>query len=259
MVGGLHAGVNSFEFREPAAGLPARAKLIDAVSQPPTPTPAPPFCSDCTTKMQPAGGGPPTQSASRMWRSSDGKFRLDTPKTSVITDPASQKAILLDHVKKEATIVPMTPAASGSASPGSSQAPAAQAQAPQVKVEDLGKSMIEGHEVEGKRFTLPPFEPPSKPEMPKAKLPSAPQASPPGAPKPPAAPGAPSPPKAPKLPTIPSVTEVWTSVKLKAPVLTKVNTTAGEQTTYCKPVSGDDPHPSVFQIPQGYKIKPPKV
>ena len=174
----------------------------------------------------------------------------------MITDPASQKTILLDHVKKEATIVPMASAASGSASPGSPQIPAAQGQAPAVKVEDLGKSMIEGHEVEGKRFTLPPFSPPSKPEMPQVKTPGAPQA---GAPKPPTAPGAPGTPKAPKLPPVPSVTEVWTSVKLKAPVLTKVTTSAGEQTTYCKPVSGDDPHPAVFQIPQGYKIKPPEV
>ena len=119
--------------------------------------------------------------------------------------------------------------------------------------------MIEGHEVEGKRFTLPPFTPPEKPEMPQLKIPGAPQASLPGAPKPPAAPGMPSAPKVPKLPSVPSVTEVWSSVKLKAPVLTKTTTSAGEQTTYCKPVSSDDPHPSVFQIPQGYKIKPPKV
>lgn len=228
-----------------------RAKLVAAMSQAPT---APPFCSDCATKTQPAGGGPPAQSASRMWRSSDGKFRLDTPTSSVITDPSSQKAILLDHVKKEATIVPMPPAASGSAPPGSPQAPAVKGQVQPAKVDDLGKSMIEGHEVEGKRFTLPAFSPPSKPEMP--KVPGAPQAKLPGAPK---APGAPKPPQAPKLPTVPSVTEVWTSVKLKAPVLTKVSTSAGEQTTYCKPVSGDEPHPSVFQIPQGYKIKPPKV
>lgn len=152
----------------------------------------------------------------------------------------------------------MSAASSGSAAPGSPQVPAAQGQAPSVKVEDLGKSMIEGHEVEGKRFTLPAFTPPAKPEMPQLKMPAAQQASPPGAQKA-TAPGAPSAPKLPKLPPIPSVTEVWTSVKLKAPVLTKVTTSAGEQTTYCKPVSADDPHPSVFQIPQGYKIKPPKV
>lgn len=228
-----------------------------AMGQASTPPPAPPFCSDCGTKTQPSGGGAPTQSASRMWRSSDGKFRLDTPSTSVINDPKSQQTILLDHLKKEATIIPMPGASSGGPSPASPQIPAAQGQAPPVKVEDLGKSMIEGHEVEGKRFTLPPFTPPPKPDMPQVKMPGVPQAAMPGAPKAPS--GAPSPPQSPKLPTIPSVTEVWSSVKLKVPVLTKVTTAAGEQTTYCKPVSTDDPHPSVFQIPQGYKIKPPKV
>ncbi|HTT19169.1 MAG TPA: hypothetical protein VMG82_09500 [Candidatus Sulfotelmatobacter sp.] len=191
-----------------------------------------------------------------MWRSSDGKFRLDTPSTSVITDPTSQRTILLDHLKKEATIIPMSAAAAGSAITGARQVPATQGQAPEVRVEDLGKSLIEGHEVEGKRFTLPPFALPAKPEMP--KMAGVPQTNPAGAAKAPASPGLPTPPQVPKLPPIPSVTEVWTSVKLKAPVLTKVTTSAGEQTTYCKPVSTDDPHPSVFQIPQGYKIKPPK-
>lgn len=229
------------------------------MGQAPTPPPAPPFCSDCATKTQPTGGGAPSQSASRMWRSSDGKFRLDTPSTSVINDPSSQQTILLDHLKKEATILPMSAAVPGSTMPGAPKVPAAQGQAPSVKVEDLGKSMIEGHEVEGKRFTLPPFSPPEKPEMPQLKMPGAPQASAPGAPKPSGAPGIPSAPKLPKLPPVPSVTELWSSVKLKAPVLTKVTTSAGQQTTYCKPVSSDDPHPSVFQIPQGYKIKPPKV
>jgi len=228
------------------------------MDQAPTPPPVPPFCSDCATKTQPSGGGAPTQSASRMWRSSDGKFRLDTPSTSVINDPTTQKTILLDHLKKEATVIPMSAASSGNATPASPQIPSAQGQASSVKVEDLGKSMIEGHEVEGKRFTLPPFAPPAKPDLPQMKMPAAPQAAMPGTPKAPAPPGTPSAPQAPKLPPIPSVTEVWTSVKLKAPVLTKITTAAGEQTTYCKPVSGD-PHPSVFQIPQGYKIRPPKV
>jgi hypothetical protein len=190
-----------------------------------------------------------------MWKSSDGKFRLDTPTSSVISDPASQKTILLDHLKKEATILPTPPASAGSAPGGAPQGSAAAGQAPPMKVEDLGKSMIEGHEVEGKRFTLPPFSPPQAPGMP--KMPAAPQA--PAAPAGAAAPGAPKPPQMPKLPHVPSVTEVWTSVKLKTPVLTKVTTAAGEQTTYCKPVSVDEPHPSVFQIPQGYKIKPFKV
>jgi len=190
-----------------------------------------------------------------MWKSSDGKFRLDTPTSSVISDPAQQKTILLDHIMKEATILPTPPASAGSAAGTEPQAPAALGQAAPMKVEDLGKSMIEGHEVEGKRFTLPPFAPPQMPGM--GKMPSTSQA--PGASAGVATPSAPQPPPMPTLPQVASVTEVWTSVKLKTPVLTKVTTAAGEQTTYCKPVSMDEPHPSIFQIPQGYKIKPPKV
>ena len=124
-----------------------------------------------------------------------------------------------------------------------------------MKVEDLGKSMIEGHEVEGKRFTLPAITPPQMPGMP--KMPPTPQAL--GASVGAGAPSTSKPPQMTELAQVPSVTEVWTSVKLKTPVLTKVTTAAGEQTTYCKPVSMDEPHPSIFQIPQGYKIKPPKV
>ena len=194
-----------------------------------------------------------------MWKSGDGKFRLDTPSSSVISDPGSQQTILLDHLKKEAIILPTPPGAQRSAPGSGAHVPAATGQAPPIHVEDLGKSTIEGHEVEGKRFTLPPFSPPQMPGMPKMKVPGAPQAGVPGGPAGPQVPGAPKLPQKPKLPQIPSVTEVWTSVKLKTPVLTKVTTAAGEQTTYCKPVSMDEPHPSVFQIPQGYKIKPPKV
>jgi hypothetical protein len=182
-----------------------------------------------------------------MWRSSDGKMRFDTPHTSVISDPASQQAVLLDHVKKEATILPMPPGMAGAASPGAPQAPAgAVPTAPPMHVEDLGKSMIEGHEVQGRRFTLPAVVLPAKPQVPRASMPGAPPM-----PKSPAS----NPPQAPKMPPIPNVTEVWSSVKLKTPVLTKVTTSAGEQTTYCKPTSTEEPHPSVFQIPQGYKIK----
>ncbi len=190
-----------------------------------------------------------------MWRSSDGKFRLDTPTSSVITDPSSQKAILLDHIKKEATVMPMPPAEAGFAPGMAGMSPAAAGQAPPMHVEDLGKSMIEGHEVEGKRFTLPPPSQPAPPSMPKMQAPKMPGAG--QAPAKPGMPGAPTAPKMPTLPKVPSVTEVWTSTKLKTPVLTKVTTGAGEQTTYCKPTSMEEPHPSVFQIPPDYKIKPP--
>jgi len=137
-----------------------------------------------------------------------------------------------------------------------------------VRVQDLGKSMIDGHEVEGKRFTLPHMAPPAKPPlpaMPGVKMPGAnvpglkmPGLKVPGAPAAPKPPGAPAPPSASALPKPPSVTELWTSVKLKTPVLTKVTTPAGELTTYCKPTVTAEHPPSVFQIPPGYTIKPPK-
>lgn len=183
---------------------------------------------------------------------------MDTPQISVISLPANQHTILLDHLKKEAMVIPMI-AAPGSTTAHAGGIPQGSAPpAPPVKVEDLGKSMIEGHEVEGKRYTLPPPPPLPKikmPEMPKLpnlpQIPKMPQAA---MPKPPKPPQPPKPPEVPKPPQ-PTVTEVWTSTKLKTPVLTKITSSAGERTTYCKPTSEAEPHPSIFQIPPEYKLK----
>jgi hypothetical protein len=177
-------------------------------------------------------------------------MRIYTPHTSIITDPAGQQTIMLDHLKKEALVMP-TPPAPAPAPAGGPPIPAGSP--PQsMQVHDLGKSLIEGHEVEGKRYTLPPLPPPPKPKMP--AMPKMPPLS--KSPNPPPVPQAPKPPQLPKLPK-PTVAEIWTSVKLKMPVLTKVTSSAGEQTTYCKPTSTEEPHPSVFQIPPGYKVKRP--
>jgi hypothetical protein len=188
-----------------------------------------------------------------MWQSSAGKMRIDTPNASIITDPAGQRAIMLDHLKKVAMVIPMPPAP-GHPQAGSPAMPGAPAPPvpPPMRVQDLGKSLIEGHEVEGKRYTLPPPPVPPKPKMP--EMPKLPQLN---LPKPPTLPKPPVPPKPPQLPKPPqpTVAEVWTSVKLKLPVLTKVTTGAGEQTTYCKPTSTAEPHPSLFEIPPGYKLK----
>jgi hypothetical protein len=202
---------------------------------------------------------------------------VDTSQTSVIADLAGKRTILLDHVKKEATIIPTPPAPA--AAPAGAPKPAGAAPPPPLQVHDLGKGMIEGHEVEGKKFVFSPPAPkappaPAPPQMP--KMPQAPQppkvpgAAPPSAPppappapqmpklpqlaQPPKAPQPPPPPAPPKPPQ-PTVTEVWTSTKLKTPVLTKVTSASGEHTTYCKPVSTEEPHPSLFQIPPGYKVK----
>ena len=185
-------------------------------------------------------------------------MRVDTPHTSIITNPDGQKAIMLDHLKKEAMVIPMPPAEAGASSSTSPQAPAGAAPPPPMQVHDLGKSTIEGHEVESKRYTftpppMPPMpQPPQMPPLPQMpKTPKPPQSAAPQRPKPPQAPKPLQPPKPPQ----PTVTEIWTSVKLKMPVLTKVTTAAGEQTTYCKPKSTEEPHPSLFEIPPGYKLK----
>lgn len=190
-------------------------------------------------------GALPQQSPSKMFRSADGKMRVDTGNTSVITDPAAQKALVLDHLKKEAHMVPIPQA------PQMPQMPAMPGGIPKempkpADVEDLGKGFIEGHEVEGKKFT---FNPPKPPEMPKP--PELPKVAIPGMPAPPQAPQLP---QAPPPPQMPTVAEVWTSTKTKMPVLTKITGPFGQQVCHCKPGPETEPHPAVFQVPPDYKL-----
>ena len=164
------------------------------MSQPPTPS----SCFDCATKSEAPGGSATAQSSSRIWRSSSGKMRIDTRSSSIISNPTDQKTILLDHLKKEATIIPM-PAASGAAAPVSSKLPEGATRPPAMQVQDLGKSMIEGPEVEGKRYVLPAAQKPQAPAMQKMpQMPKEPEM--PGSPKSPTLPKAPPPPKHPSLP-----------------------------------------------------------
>jgi hypothetical protein len=213
---------------------------------PPSP-PQPPACAECQTSTQYAQGGAPQQSASRMTRSSDGKMRIDTGTTSVITDPHTQQAMVLDHVQKTATILPMrpTPPQLAVPKPGAPTPPFQPPSTPSVGVQDLGKSVIDGHPVDGKRYIVQPPQAPQAPQM---------------AP-PPAAPGAPQAPQAPQMPQkppMPTVADVWTSTSLGMPVLTRVSGPFGEQTSYCKPAASGEPHPALFQIPPGYKpVMPP--
>jgi len=154
-----------------------------------------------------------------MLRSSDGKMRIDTPNTTVITDPAAQHAIVLDHLTKQAQIVPLQPQAPqmpNLAVPGVPQVPGAPGMPP-VAAQDLGKSFIEGHPVDGTRYIVQQ-------------------------------PG----------PQPPVISDVWTSTSLKMPVLTQVTTPAGVQTTYCKPAPITEPDPSLFQVPPGYTVVMPK-
>ena len=185
------------------------------------------------------GGADPQQTASKVFRSIDGRTRFDSGTTSVITDPAKQQTIILDHLKKEASIIPMlpTPPAPPPIPGGLPAAPTLPAALHLVNVQELGKSIIEGHEVLGKRYT---FQPPDAPKLP-------------AIPQPPAILGMQLP-KLPQPPQLPLTTsEVWTSTKLQLPVLTKTTGSFGEQTCRCRYAESAEPPPATFQIPPDYK------
>ena len=89
-----------------------------------------------------------------MFRSSQGEMHLDFGKTGLISKPGAMQSILLDHVKRQARIVPAPPHAQ--APPSSPQAPGGSVPhvpappAALLHVKDLGKQTIGGHEAEGK-------------------------------------------------------------------------------------------------------------
>jgi len=176
---------------------------------------------------------------------------VDSGNRSVISDPAAGKMTVLDHAKKTAVIHPapsQQPTAPGMPHIPQFAAPAlagAGPQPPAMKVEDLGKKFLHGHEVEGKRCVMP--------------APNHPQFHAPGAPKRPHRPGVPPLPAASPPPT---TTEVWHSPSMGVPMFTKVSGGFGDLTHVCKSAVPGEPHPSAFQIPHGYKVtgaapKPP--
>jgi hypothetical protein len=176
-----------------------------------------------------------------MVRSGDGKTRIDSGNTSVITDPRAQQVMVLDHLTKEARILPMQPAPAPQqpGMPASGVAPPP-FQPPPMHVQDLGKSVIDGHEVDGKRYIIQPPPPPQPPQAPQVA----------GAPPPP-------PPK-PPAPQMPTTADMWTSTKFGMPVMTQVTGPFGKQTSYHTIAETSEPHPAMFQIPPGYKpVMPP--
>lgn len=245
------------------------------------------------TTLQPAApGAKPTQTATTILKAHDGKMRIDYPNMSLITNPAGQHAMLLDHVKKEIKFVPMQIHVPGMppppglpnmphipALPKMPQAP----HPPTMMGEDLGKAAMAGHPVEGKKFTMvmptlpkmpagmpaiakiPKFKKPALPKLAMPKVPGLPAV--PGAPAAPAVPGAPAAampkapamPKIPKLPPvpkpqIPTVAEVWTSHVTGIPVMSKITGAFGTQTTVCQTAPVPEPPASMFQPPPGYKL-----
>lgn len=253
----------------------------------------PPASAQYETAMNAGPGKAPQLHKWSMFRSSQGETHLDFGKTGVIGKPGAQQAILLDHEKREARIVPAPVAAtpappSPPPAPGGGAPPASPAQLSMPHVKDLGTQMIGGHEAEGKLYT---FQPPKAPAAPGAPglpglagpkpattppplgSPQAPSMQPPSMGKPtmpgkppipglaPPAAGAPAagqPPAPPGAPAQAQTLEVWTHTKLKVPVLTKTQGMPGLQTSVCKDAKGGEPPASKFQIPPGYKLIEPK-
>ena len=228
----------------------------------------PPLSAECETITHSAQpGASPKPLPWKLFRSADGKMCADYGDKSVISNPGAQQAIMLDHLKKEASLftMPHTPQpAPGPGGPmGTAPAP------PSVSPTDLGKKFIEGHEAEGKQyivqppkpFSIPGVKPPAPaPVLPAGKAPTLPQLSTLAKPL---MPGGAAPQAHPPAPvSLPHTVEVWTSTKLHLPLLTKVTGSFGNQTNRCKNPSVGEPPASKFQIPPGYKVvempKPPK-
>jgi hypothetical protein len=188
---------------------------------------APPAMAEFISTLQPAASGSnPQQTAYRLFRSSDGKTRVDAGAVSVIHDPSAGRSIVLDHVKKEARILPAAPQTPGMPPvPQVSGAPMpAMPQLPALHVQELGKSVFQGQHVEGRRYT---FHPPAAPQLQMPRMPHTPQT--------------------------PATVEVWTRPDLQLPVATRLQGSAMQQTSICQKVVPGEPHPAVFQIPHDYK------
>jgi hypothetical protein len=243
------------------------------------PAVTPPVTAEFVSATQPANGAP-QHAAYRLFRGANGNTRVDTGNLSVINQPAQGKTIVLDHIKKEAQIsqaVPQMPQPAIPQMPGMPGVPG-MPQMPSTQVQNLGKSVMQGLEVEGRRYTIQPPPMPKIPGMPQTPgMPGAPQI--PGAPQTPGMPGVPQVPGMPQAagipkipgvpnipgmpkipaaalpkPQLPSIAEVWTAPKLQLPMASKITGGFGQQTTMCRNVMPGEPNPGVFQIPAGYKV-----
>jgi hypothetical protein len=235
-------------------------------------------------------GATPQQFLSKLHRSANGTTRTDFGQSSIINDVAKKQTIFLDHAKKEAKIMPMGQAALPQMPQAPSNVgamPAMPAPPPPMNVQDLGKRLIAGHEVMGKKYTfqpppLPQVTPPPMPETPEAPKLQAPAL--PGVPPPPKLPGVPTMPAVPQMPAMPQVPkapalpgappipqmpaapqpppaplpptemEVWTSTSLFIPMLSRMKGGVGQRISQCtNPIKGEPP-PATFQIPPDYKL-----
>ena len=123
----------------------------------------PPACAQCINTLQLAAPGSlPQESPWSLLRSAEGRLRLNFGNTSIITDPIAGVRMYLDHLAQTVRIMPLTPptppgmpgmpqaAIPGFGMPG--LAGLAIPAMPGTNVQNLGKSIMDGLEVMGKRY-----------------------------------------------------------------------------------------------------------
>jgi hypothetical protein len=193
---------------------------VEAVT-PPAPPSLPAACADCLqTTLSALAGVNPIQMALQQFRSAEGKLRINFGTTSLIINPLAQVRILLDHLALTARI--LSSAAGPPGVPGIPPLPS-----PPIGLEaELSLAGAAAQIVQlGKAF------------MEGLEVEGMRYLFPPGG-------------------AVLSW-EVWTSIRLQLPVMTRTIGSFGERTCICKctPVP---PPPAIFEIPAGYVvINPP--
>lgn len=198
-------------------------------TQPPALPSLPAACADCLQTTIPSiPGTNPEQLAMQQFRSAEGKLRFDFGTTSMILNPQAQIQIFLNHLTQEARIIPNVPAMPGMpAIPGMSAMPGMHAIPMGGAIPGLnvpGQPQIQQlgtRVIQGLEAEGMRYVFPIGGAI--------------------------------------SSWEVWTSTKLKMPVMTTTIGSFGQKTCTCKcsPVS---PPPSTFDIPPGYTvIQPPNL
>jgi hypothetical protein len=192
---------------------------VEAVT-PPAPPSLPAACADCLqTTLSALAGVNPIQMALQQFRSAEGKIRINFGTTSLIINPLTQVRILLDHLALTARIL-----ASAASPPGIPPLPS-----PSIGL--TGELSLAGEAAQivqlGKAF------------IEGLEVEGMRYLFPPGGPV--------------------FSWEVWTSIKLQLPVMTRTIGSFGERTCICK-CTPIQPPAAIFEIPAGYVvINPPAV
>lgn len=196
-------------------------------TQPPAPPSLPAACADCLQTTIPAiPGANAEQQALQQLRSAEGKLRFNFGTTSMIINPQAQIQIFLNHLTQEARIIPSVPGMPAipglPAIPGMPAIPMAGAIAGGLNAANQPQLQQLGTRmIDGLEAEGMRYVFPIGSAI--------------------------------------SSWEVWTSTKLKMPVLTTTIGSFGQKTCTCK-CSPVPPPPANFEIPPGYTvIQPPNV